>query len=601
MSPDDSPEEREEKQIVLSREDALVKALRSLTNLQELTMESDNWSWLPSLQKLEKLAVCNTYQTDELLPYLDQMTQLKELDLSEMINCSGEFQFLSSFTQLEKLNLSGCSVTDGFDFLSSMQNLRELDLSESNIEHLPPFAPDCPLEKINLSLTPIADVQSLSGLQQLTELDLSMCHNLTDCSSIAGLTSLKKVSVHGCPLATLDAFSGLSNLEVLDIGGIDATDLSPISPLAFLKELNIDYIPCFDLSALSTLKNLEVLELNHGRLADFSESDDLVPTVDLASLQTLQNLRRLDMHDVTILDFGPLAALTRLNSLTIRDLISNAPETFCGPENLKQLTITLDTLDRLRYVPNIREVDFYLSSEDQWNVYGDPDPISTETLQALQKLRVLHMLSISPADMEQLSKLPELHELYLDTFCSGSHWLKDFPTLRKLKFPMATNKSIEQLGQIRGLRELDIAKGDFLGSFKLKSHVTDISPLANLSELRSLNIGINQVKGFSCLANLPKLKILNAPYNGAETLGTDIGFGSLRYCNLDGCHLTDLTPFTGNTNLQYLNISNHQLEDLSPLAGLSGLEILLARAEDPNALPDLPSFSNLTALREIVL
>ena len=64
-----------------------------------------------------------------------------------------------------------------------------------------------------LSLT---DISALSGLTQLTSLNLSYCHTLTDISALSGLTQLTSLDLYDCKkLSDISALSGLTQLTNL--------------------------------------------------------------------------------------------------------------------------------------------------------------------------------------------------------------------------------------------------------------------------------------------------------------------------------------------------------------------------------------------------
>lgn len=87
-------------------------------------------------------------------------------------------------------------------------------------------------------------------------------------------------------------------------------------------------------------------------------------------------------------------------------------------------------------------------------------------------------------------------------------------------------------------------------STNTRFHVTtNVSAVAELTNLRELDIDNSQVRDLAPLARLKKLEVL--------------GF--------ENTSVTDLTPLSKLTNLHYLFIRQSQVYDLSPLAGLSDL------------------------------
>jgi hypothetical protein len=93
------------------------------------------------------------------------------------------------------------------------------------------------------------------------------------------------------------------------------------------------------------------------------------------------------------------------------------------------------------------------------------------------------------------------------------------------------------------------------------SQISDISPLAGLTNLRKLYLSQNQITDISSLAGLTNLEHLELANN----------------------QISDLTPLAGFTNLTELYLQSNQISDISPLAGLTNLERLHLRG---NPIPD---------------
>lgn len=105
----------------------------------------------------------------------------------------------------------------------------------------------------------------------------------------------------------------------------------------------------------------------------------------------------------------------------------------------------------------------------------------------------------------------------------------------------------------------------------------DISPLAELTKLTSLQMGGLVIDDLSVVANMPHLISLTV-------------FGGKR--------LTDLSPLSGLTELQALTLNNNRISDVSPLAGLTKLIYLDLQA---NQITDVTPLAGLTGLTRLFL
>jgi internalin A len=105
----------------------------------------------------------------------------------------------------------------------------------------------------------------------------------------------------------------------------------------------------------------------------------------------------------------------------------------------------------------------------------------------------------------------------------------------------------------------------------------DISPLAGMTKLESLQLGGLVIDDLSIVANMPNLKYLTV-------------FGGKR--------LTDISPLAGETNLEALTLRGNLISDITPLAGLTKLRYLDLQ---DNAVTDVTSLTGLTALNRLFL
>ena len=163
-----------------------------------------------------------------------------------------------------------------------------------------------------------------------------------------------------------------------------------------------------------------------------------------------------------------------------------------------------------------------------------PDPNLRAAI--ADELGVPHGAPITEADMKRLTEL-HIHS-------GGVRNLIGMESATNLiAFSINGNPTID-LKPIVGLPHLE-----FLSMFSTHS---DITPLANLTNLRYLDIAACGIVDISPLSHLTKLRTLNARIN----------------------RIVDITPLANLTNLVELRLSDNKIRDVSPLSGLSRLEIL---------------------------
>ena len=105
------------------------------------------------------------------------------------------------------------------------------------------------------------------------------------------------------------------------------------------------------------------------------------------------------------------------------------------------------------------------------------------------------------------------------------------------------------------------------------THLVNISPIANLTNLTSLDLRLSDVKDISALVNLTKLQKLNLECTKVDDISVLAHLTSLVELNLECTNITDLSPLAELTHLMKLNLSRVNFRDISCLNHLTHLEI----------------------------
>jgi hypothetical protein len=111
--------------------------------------------------------------------------------------------------------------------------------------------------------------------------------------------------------------------------------------------------------------------------------------------------------------------------------------------------------------------------------------------------------------------------------------------------------------------------------------ITDISPLATLTNLRELDLRANQITDISPLAGLTELgkgmSVLSLGHNQISDISVLAGLPDLFGLLIENNHITDISPLAGLKQLWWVNVQNNLIEDVSPIAELPALEVLSLR------------------------
>ena len=129
------------------------------------------------------------------------------------------------------------------------------------------------------------------------------------------------------------------------------------------------------------------------------------------------------------------------------------------------------------------------------------------------------------------------------------------------------------------------------------NQISDISPIAGLTELRELEINRNTISDISPVRGLTNLTLLVLKGNQISDISPIAGLINLRRLYLDDNLFSDLSPLRGLTNLEGLHFSeNKDVSDLSPLAGLVNLKTIGSWG---HSISDLSPLAGLTQLEVI--
>ena len=399
-------------------------------------------------------------------------------------------------TALTELDLSGKNLTDA-DIISlgEIKGLKKLILENNSS---------------------ISDISPLANLTELEELVLPSPSGITDLSPVAGLTNLTRLSITG----EWNNMPPASNIQ----------DFSPISRLTGLTRLDLVLNNAFDLSLLSGLKELTILRLMGS-----------VTVEDLSSISGLTKIKQLRIDGTGLTDISGIAGMTEMYDLDIRgSFYMDDLSALSGMTKLEKLRIDANGLRSFHGMENLvklREADFY--GDDA--TYTDVEPL--KNLTSLEILRLPNHGQNMTYSIDGLSGLINLTDLQMD--CGA--------------------RSLEPLRNLTNLRTLSAVNGG-----KVNGAADSLEPLSGLTNLQSLSVRVrpaNDCIDLSPLANLTQLKTL--------CVATDQN---------DHVSARNLSALSSLTNLSSLELRINNLTDLSAMASLSNLQTLTI--SDPDGISD---------------
>ena len=269
----------------------------------------------------------------------------------------------------------------------------------------------------------------------------------------------------------------LKTLNKVDLGRYQLDDYAIVGQLEKLEYLRFRCARSSDLSPLARCRNLQELHI---------VQDQVGPkrALDLSFVAGLKKLKSIEINawNGQSLDLAPLAELQDLQSATLRPVENLAP--LKRLTNLEKLDIAFGRFDSLSELQGF----FYLKELDvSFNKVADVTP-----LRNLKTLENIDLENTNVIDLSPLARLTSLRQLRLGEVNSPIHVAKGFS---KPEESDATD-----LTPIQNLPDL---KSLFLGNRKIKPGVLgEMTQLEQVSLSNGSEVDLNELRG------LPHLKSL---------------------------------------------------------------------------------------------
>lgn len=385
-----------------------------------------------------------------------------------------------------------------------------------------------------------------SDLEGLTYLDASV-RGIRDLTGLEHCTDLTHLFLEYNQIDDVSPLAGLINLTQLWLEGNQIIDVYPLANLTRLTELFLGRNEISDISALADLTNLTFLHLGKGR----NQISDISP------IANLTKLTHLNLGGNQISDISPLSSLTELTFLRI---FENQISDLSALENLTKLNHLHLGVNRI----------------------SDVSPLAN-----LTSLRLLDLWGNGMSDISPLAGLTDLESLHLSyNQISDISPLANLTSLTELSVPRNPVSDISPIANLTNLRALWVTI-DSVNDIPLLLHLTNLTALglhirqirheelSRLADVRdvlvSLDLDSNQISNISPLATLTNLTDLRLWRNKISDISPVQGLTNLIFLGLGGNQISDISPLTGLANLTALYLWDNQISDISPLVDNAGL------------------------------
>lgn len=269
------------------------------------------------------------------------------------------------------------------------------------------------------------------------------------------------------------------------------------------------------------------------------------------------------------------AVFQEINSLDLRWLIPNTQPWVAlqGFTNITKLEIF--SLDRLDLQP-VR----YLSRLSRLELVCIETCIGLKYLNDLPDLRQLNISHVSELSLFGMNLLPSLQELIM-SYCKSVHnleFVQRMPSLKKLYIDSCSAEDLSPLGCLKNVEDLDLIYlpisslnplRNFLKLGRLScfgcAKIVDLSPLAPIVRLKSLNIGRTGATDIQPLQNLVNLELLHMMETSVSNISALRTCLKLESIDIRSTEVSDVSPIEDIPGLQTLFIEKTKVKDLTCL------------------------------------
>ncbi|MDY6936625.1 MAG: hypothetical protein SWY16_03075 [Cyanobacteriota bacterium] len=178
-------------------------------------------------------------------------------------------------------------------------------------------------------------------------------------------------------------------------------------------------------------------------------------------------------------------------------------------------------------------------------------------------------IEVEPIEVEPPPLEPIEDEYSFETFAQWCAARNSLPSQTQLTIDILLQKA-----QTSDCALADETLSDATELMLFRRQISDIRPLAGLTNLSQLWLDTNEISDISPLANLTNLKQLWLENNKIADVTPLSGLNGLTQLSLENNAISDVRPLSGLNNLTLLNLSTNNVSEIEALSALTSLTYL---------------------------
>lgn len=363
------------------------------------------------------------------------------------------------------------------------------------------------LKKIKIEWS-VNDISFIRKMEQVEELDLSNNPELSDISMLENMTKVKKLVLSNTNISDITVVKNMKELEILEIESTKVEDISPLRELSHLKKILMYDTLVRDISLLASLPVLEYVDVKKTNVEDVSAFEQA------GKLEIFYHYK--ENYDEEM--FRAIQLLMKDNGLSLVTDFYKISRIFAWSETI---ILEGDQAKNIKTLACIKDWDFIKRVIIEGNQLR-------ASLEPLCYLKNLERLTVRKFDGERLKAIENC--INLKKICLKETSVNDISFLRKMEqveeLKLIDNPGISDINVVanmKNLKELNISG----------TQVTDISPLKGLSHLKMVWMYGTPIKDISVLAELPEIEDINALKTKVEDVSAFIKAGKLKILGIE--------------------------------------------------------------------
>lgn len=247
-------------------------------------------------------------------------------------------------------------------------------------------------------------------------------------------------------------------------------------------------------------------------------------------------------------------------------------------ENITELSARvrgITSIESLRYFTSLEELDLYGNRITDFSVLAE--------LPSLKKLNIAknyNVLTSNTSGASGLDLTPLKGLVLLEELDASDNMLTDLTVLGSLSalqtLTLANNRitDISPLAGCKSLTYVDLSYNYGLNSDNTERGISDLSPLFENTQLRTLIAGHNLISDVEGIEALEELSYLDLTDNYLDSLAPLAEAASLETVLLHSNALTSLDPLAGNTTIRTLDVSLNMISNFDAINTMPALRSL---------------------------